>query len=204
MAISNIENCLIAVRLELLGRGTATKGAVISIPAETDKLPPSQQNVSESPVHEEPPRDDKEFQKQRSDLHTKHVKNMSFLSRKRKKLRLAQKGEQDPDLTAVQHYDSTELSRLYNEKINELWLIPKSETIPSLDKLTRKPMGFVVYGGNEYSRGKCSALGYISAKALLQVSNNHLANKKLPNFLLLRNWSTSFVHRAVKCEILQV
>ncbi|CAG7838023.1 unnamed protein product [Allacma fusca] len=209
-SIVNIHQCLIGVRIDILGRGKPADGAIICIPTISDvEKYSSQRKISDIPIHIEPSQSDALKHKERLDFRQKHQKIMAFLRKKRKKLRRENKQCDNDDVllannALIHHYNSQKLSQVYNHNMNNMWLIPKENYLETYHNLSRKPMGFFTYGGNEYSQGKCSALGYVSAVALLEFAKNAASNKRLGQFVLVRNWVDSLIYRTGKLKILNL
>jgi len=183
--------CLIPVRLIISQRGTIERGAVICIPTAEDlkKFEVVKNSKLFIGVHTEPQKEDENIQV-RANLRSTHQKNLAFMRKKRKKIRI----KADP---TIHHgvYDSTHVSKCYNDVINNLWL-PKDAT-SVLNNMSRRPIGFIEFGCETYVIGKCTGVGYCAYLGLDFMTQYNQES----TVVLVRNCRDSLVYRFAQLQI---
>jgi hypothetical protein len=190
--ISDSGKCLVAVRVFMVRKGHPGKDSVICIPNSTDV---ETLDAIKSFDYSEPPAKDPSAKK-REELRANHSKFMTYLKKKRKKNR----GKESKSV-----YDSTEVSRLYNQQLRELYTPDCSK---ALDSSTRAVFGFLTIGGECYSIGKCAYLGYVTFHGLMQCIQQFKLSKEFNHLprgglhVLVRDTRSTLKYRLARLEII--
>jgi len=174
IGISRLSSAVLAVSLDLKGKGVARANAMICLPTEED--------VESLIDPMEPPAEDDAAEK-RKVFHQAHVKAKAKLRKKWKeaKDRLVQrkrtaalKGETlaGEDVQKAQAIiDAVKASRneestTFEGRMADLWLPPDPPPANLRDVASRSVIGFVVRGDYSLRTGKGCAVGFVSALAL--------------------------------------
>jgi len=138
---------------------------------------------------------------ERKGLRQKHQKEMAFLRKKRKKMRKRARNVHSVDpaggSSGAQDFDSTNLSRNYNATLQSFFL-PRAES--TLRTLSRRPIGFLTFGGDSYRMGKSLGFGYVTLFGLFNYLEN-VKSWKEANIVLVRDATKSLEYRRGKLEV---
>lgn len=187
-------NCLIPISIDVAGRGSAEKFAIICLPTKSDLKRDQQlkRNLDNEPIYTEPMQKDHQ-ESDRKAFRTRHLKLLKRLRRQRVRKKRRQQETAQRKVLIVPAATAALVDE-QRETMRELWLRTSPNKIRH--QCSREVIGYLTQAHFSFIKAKSAGIGYITVTGLQHLLNVMKHSKGAIN-VLIRNPSSANYRKAI-------